>query len=288
VLELQIVSGLVSAAILFLVASGLTLIFGVCHVLNLAHGSFFILASFLAFTFASRVAGSAFGFWFALVLVPFVIAALGALMEVAFFRRLYRADILLQVLPTIAVIYIINDAIRFFWGLEPLTLPVPPGLGRPVEIFGALFPLYYAVIVGVALAVAVAMWWSVFRTDWGLLIRAIAQDRDMATALGADANWIFTSVFALAMWLAGVGGVLFAPIGGANLGSDIDIVVEAFAVVVVGGLGSVAGSAVAAILIGLVKGFGILIYPQFALVFVFALMVFILITRPTGLLGTRD
>jgi branched-subunit amino acid ABC-type transport system permease component len=288
VIELQIVSGLVSAAILFLVASGLTLIFGVCHVLNLAHGAFFMLAGFLAFTITNRLADSPIGFWAALLGAPLVIAALGALAEITLFRRLYRADILLQVLPTIAIIYIISDAIRFFWGLQPLSVSVPSGLGAPIEIFGALFPSYYLVIVGVALAVALAMWWIVFRTDWGLLIRAISQDRDMAAALGVDANRIFTSVFALSMWLAGVGGVLYAPIGGANLGTDMDIVVEAFAVVVVGGLGSIGGSAVAALLIGMLKGFGILVYPQFALAFVFALMVLILIVRPTGLYGAKE
>ena len=114
-IQLQIVSGLVSAAILFLVASGLTLIFGVCHILNLAHGAFFMLAGFLAFTIANRFADSAAGFWLALVFAPLALAALGALVEVALFRRLYRADILLQVLPTIAIVYLISDAVRFFW-----------------------------------------------------------------------------------------------------------------------------------------------------------------------------
>jgi len=288
VIQLQIVSGLVSAAILFLVASGLTLIFGVCHILNLAHGAFFMLAGFLAFTIASRFADSAAGFWLALAFAPLALAALGALVEVALFRRLYRADILLQVLPTIAIVYLIGDAVRFFWGLEPLRVRTPAGLDAPIAIFGALFPAYYAVIIAVAAAVAGGIWWIVFRTDWGLLIRAIAQDRDMAAALGADVGRIFTSVFALGIWLAGVGGVLSSPIGGANLGTDMDIVVEAFAVVVVGGLGSVGGSAVAAILIGMLKGFGILVYPQFALAFVFALMALILVVRPTGLFGAKE
>jgi branched-chain amino acid transport system permease protein len=286
--ELQIVSGLVSASILFLMASGLTLIFGVCHVLNLAHGAFFMLSTFLAYMVTSQWVETAFDFWIALLIAPLIIAAIGALVEIFIFRRLYGANILLQVLPTIGLIFIISDAIRFFWGLEPLAVPTPAGFNFPVEIFGVFFPAYYGVIVVAGIVVAALVWFVVFRTDWGLLIRAISEDRDMATALGVDANRIFTSVFALGIWLAGIGGVLYAPIGGANLGTDMDQVVEAFAVVVVGGLGSIAGSAIAALLIGMLKAFGILVMPQFALAFVFGLMALVLVVRPRGLFGKAE
>lgn len=287
-IELQIISGLVSAAILFLLASGLSLIFGVCHVLNLAHGAFFMLATFLAYMFTTRFATIGFEFWLALIAAPLGVAMLGALTEIVLFRRIYSANILLQVLPTIALIYIVGDLVRLIWGLEPLAVPIPTGFGFPIELFGVFFPAYYGVIVAAGVTVALLVWFAVYRTDWGLLIRAVSQDRDMAAALGVNANRIFTSVFAFGTWLAGVAGVLFAPIGGANLGTDMDAVVEAFAVVVVGGLGSVWGSAVAALLIGMLKAFGILIVPQFALAFVYGLMAIVLIFRPTGLFGNRE
>jgi len=288
VFELQIVSGLVTASILFLLASGLSLIFGVCHVMNLAHGAFFLFATFLAYTITNLLAATFVGFWVALFLAPLIVAAIGAVAEVTLFRRLYKANILLQVLPTIALIFIFSDVIRFFWGLEPLAVSIPDGFNFPIEILGVLFPSYYAVVVAAGAVMAIGIWVVVFRTDWGLLIRAISQDRDMAAALGVNANRIFTSVFALGTGLAAVGGVLFAPIGGANLGTDMDMVVEAFAVVVVGGLGSIWGSALAALLIGMLKAFGILVMPQFALAFVFALMVLVLILRPRGLFGARE
>ena len=287
-IELQIMSGLVSAAILFLLASGLSLIFGVCRVLNLAHGAFYMLATFLAYMFTTRLADTALNFWLALIFIPLIVGALGAVVEIALFRRLYGADILLQVLPTIAIIFMMGDAVRLFWGLEPLAVPMPAIFGGPIFLFGAIFPSYYVAIVAAGTLTALALWIVVFRTDWGLLIRAISQDRDMARALGVDANKIFTSVFALGTGLAAMAGVLFAPIGGANLGSDMEAMVEAFAVVVVGGLGSVWGSAVSALLIGMLKAFGILVFPQFALAFVFGLMALVLVIRPTGLFGVSE
>ena len=287
-IELQIMSGLVSAAILFLLASGLSLIFGVCRVLNLAHGAFYMLATFLAYMVTSQFADTGYNFWLALIIVPLLVARSARLAEVTLFRRLYGADILLQVLPTIALIFMANDAIRFFWGLDPVPVPMPTTFGGPVHILGAFFPSYYIAIAAAGALTAVGLWIVVFRTDWGLLIRAISQDRDMARALGVNANRIFTSVFALGAGLAAMAGVLFAPIGGANLGSDMEAMIQAFAVVVVGGLGSVWGSAVSALLIGMLKAFGILVFPQFALAFVFGLMALVLVIRPTGLFGVRE
>ena len=287
-IELQIMSGLVSAAILFLLASGLSLIFGVCRVLNLAHGAFFMLATFLAYMFTTRLVESEWNFWLTLILVPVLVGSAGALTEVVLFRRLYRSNILLQVLPTIALIFIISDGVRMIWGLEPLAVPMPATFGAPINIFGTLFPSYYIAIIVSGLLTALMLWILVFRTDWGLLIRAISQDRDMAKALGVNAASVFTFVFALGTGLAAIAGVLFAPIGGANMGSDMDAMVEAFAVVVVGGLGSIWGSAIAALLIGMLKAFGILVFPQFALAFVFGLMALVLIIRPTGLFGRSN
>src|SRR5205823_13318601 len=176
---LQIVSGLVSAAILFLLASGLSLIFGVCRVLNLAHGTFFMLAAYLAYSGTLQF-GSAVGFWLTLLLAPLLLAALGALMEITLFRRIYRADTLVQLLPTIALIFILADVIRFVWGLESKTVPFPSGLPAAITLFGVPFPSYYAVIVIAGALCALGLWLLVYHTRWGVLVRAIAQDREMS------------------------------------------------------------------------------------------------------------
>ena len=282
---LQIVSGLVSAAILFLLASGLSLIFGVCRVLNLAHGTFFMLAAYLAYSGTLLFAGSGAGFWLTLLVAPLLLAALGALMEITLFRRIYRADTLVQLLPTIALIFILADVIRFVWGLESKTVPFPSGLPAAITLFGVPFPSYYAVIVIAGALCALGLWLLVYHTRWGVLVRAIAQDREMSASLGINETAIYTGVFALAGWLAGMAGVLSAPLAGAALGSDLDAVIDAFVVVVVGGLGSIPGALLAALLIGMVKAFGILVIPQFAMAFVFGLMALVLIVRPAGLLG---
>ena len=286
---LQIVSGLVSASILFLLAAGLSLIFGVCRVLNLAHGAFFMLATYLAYQLPFLLGGdSALSFWLVLLLGPLVLAALGAVVEVALFRRIYGADLLVQLLPTIALIFIFGDVVRFIWGLPSKTVASPEQFSGAVSVLGVFFPTYYGVIMIAGAVIAIALWTFVYRTRWGILIRAIAQDREMSASLGINETAIYTAVFALAVWLAGVAGVLSAPITGAARELDVEAVIDAFVVVVVGGLGSIPGWLLAALLIGMVRSFGILVVPQFAMAFVFALMALVLILRPTGLLGRKE
>jgi branched-chain amino acid transport system permease protein len=285
---LQIVSGLVSAAILFLLASGLSLIFGVCRVLNLAHGAFFMLAAYLAFAGTRLLQDTGVSFWLTLSLAPLVLAGLGALVEVLVFRKLYGKTILVQLLPTIAISFIVADVIRFVWGLDGKTVPFPSGLPPAVSILDVTFPSYYAVIVAAGAAIAAGLWVAVFKTRWGTLVRAIAQDRDMSASLGINETAIYTGVFALAAWLAGTAGALSSPLAGAALGSDLDAVIDAFVVVVVGGLTSIPGALLAAILIGMVRSFGILVIPQFAMAFVFGLMALVLVVRPYGLLGRKE
>ena len=286
---LQIVSGLVSASILFLLAAGLSLIFGVCRVLNLAHGAFFMLATYLAYALPFALGGdSALSFWLVLLIGPLLLAAVGALVEVTLFRRIYGADILVQILPTIALIFIFGDIVRFVWGLPSKTVASPEQFSGAIVLLGVAFPSYYGFIVGTGAVIAAGLWLLVYRTRWGILIRAIAQDREMSASLGINETAIYTGVFALAVWLAGVAGVLSAPITGAARELDVDAIIDAFVVVVVGGLGSIPGSLLAALLIGMVRSFGILIIPQFAMAFVFGLMAVVLILRPTGLLGRRE
>ncbi len=280
---LQILGGLVSAAILFLVAAGLTLIFGVCRVLNLAHGTFYMLGLYAAYSLTTALHGLPGAFWLALVLVPLLWAAIGAVLEAVLFRRLYGVDVLLQILPTIALVFLGQDLVRAVWGLTPKLVSTPPALLFPLHVFGVIAPAYYGFVVLAGVVVAGALWLLIARTDWGLLVRATARDRVVAATLGVDTGRIMTSVFALSMALVGLAGVLFAPIGGASPGMGVDSTVEAFAVVVVGGLGSVWGSAVAALGFGMLKSFGILVAPRFAVAFVFVAMAAVLVFRPAGL-----
>jgi branched-subunit amino acid ABC-type transport system permease component len=285
---LQVVSGLVSASILFLLAAGLSLIFGVCRVLNLAHGTFFMLATYLAYALPFLFGDSTLSFWLVLLLGPLLLAAVGAVVEVTLFRRIYGADILVQLLPTIALIFIFGDIVRFIWGLPSKTVSSPELFSGAVSVLGVAFPSYYGFIMIAGAVIAVALWTLVYRTRWGIMIRAIAQDREMSASLGINETAIYTGVFATAVWLAGVAGVLSAPITGAARELDVEAVIDAFVVVVVGGLGSIPGSLLAAVLIGMVRSFGILIIPQFAMAFVFGLMALVLILRPTGLLGRKE
>ncbi|MDO8689309.1 MAG: branched-chain amino acid ABC transporter permease [Dehalococcoidia bacterium] len=287
-LILQLISSLVSASILFLFASGLTLVFGVTRILNIAHGTFYMLAGFLAFTLTQLVAGSPFTYWVALAIAPLLVAALGGLVELLLLRRIYGKDVLLQVLLTVALIFVFGDVIRFIWGLTQKNVPFPVQLTGPVSVGGIVFPVYYTLVMGMAVAIGITMWYALYRTRWGTLLRAATQDREMTSALGVDERRLFTVVFTISCWLAGMAGVLAAPTITIGLGMDMTAVIDGFAVIVVGGLGSLPGAVFSAVLMGLVKGFGILVVPQFALVFVFAIMAVVLILRPYGLMGKPE
>jgi len=256
----------------------------VCRVLNLAHGSIFMLGAFLAYSVARVVSSSMEAFWLALLLVPLATALFGAVLEVLLIRRFYAANLLVQLMPMVALIYVISDLSRYIWGVSPGSVPVL-GLFGTATILELTFPAYYLVVLLASILVAAGLWFVITRTRWGILVRAASQDREMSAACGINQSRLFTSVYALASGLAGLAGVLAAPISGASLEMDMTTVVGAFVVVVVGGMGSVLGSMVASILIGLVNAFGILILPQFEMTFVYALMAVVLIVRPTGLFG---
>ncbi len=284
VIGLQLISALVSATFLFLMAAGLSLIFGVCRILNLAHGSVFMLGAFLAYSVTRAVASSLEVFWLVVVLVPLATALLGGLMETMIIRRFYGSNLLVQLMPMVALIYIISDFSRFVWGVSPQSVPVL-GLFGTVTILELTFPAYYLVVVLACIVVASGLWIIIAKTRWGILVRAASQDREMSAACGVNQARLFTTVYALASGLAGLAGVLAVPISGASLEMDMSAVINALVVVVVGGMGSVLGSLLAAVLIGLVNAFGILVLPQFEITFVYALMALVLIIRPRGLFG---
>ncbi len=282
---LQSLAGLANAMFLFLVAAGLSLIFGVSRIVNFAHGSFYMLAAYLTHTLLAALPDSPARFWLALVLAPLAIAGLGAVVEVGLLRRIYRAPELYQLLLTFGLVLIAGDAVRFLWGTENRSVPLPAALAGAVSVLGQPFPAYYLLVVALGPLVTAGLWWLFYRTRWGVLLRAATADREMVAALGVDQRLLFTTVFVFGSWLAGLGGALAAPLVALTPGMDTTIIVEAFVVVVVGGMGSFGGSLLAALLIGELQSFGILVHERASLILVFLLMALVLIVRPWGLLG---
>jgi branched-chain amino acid transport system permease protein len=283
---IQLLNGLASASTLFLLAAGLSLIFGVTRIVNFAHGSLYMLGLYCAYSFVNAFGASALGFWTGLAAAALAVGALGALIEIALLRRLYRAPELLQLLATFALTLVIKDLALWFWGAEDLLGPRAPGLEGSVEILGSPFPVYDLVLIAIGPAVLGALWLLLYRTRWGRLLRAATQDRDMVAALGVNQKWLFTGVFALGAALAGLGGALEIPRQPAQLSLDMGAISDAFVVVVAGGMGSVPGAFLAALLIGEIKalciGAGL---SKVTLVVEFIVMAVVLALRPQGLLG---
>jgi branched-chain amino acid transport system permease protein len=287
-LVLQALSGLASASSLFMVASGLTVIFGVSRVVNFAHGSLYMLGAYLAWTLVTTLPRGHLGFWGGVLGAALLVALIGLLVEVLLLRRIYRAPELFQLLATFGVVLIVQDLTLMTWGPQDLLGPRAPGLRGSVDILGQRFPTYELFLIGVGPLVLGLLWLLFHRTRWGTLVRAATQDREMVGALGVNQRMLFTSVFFLGSLLAGLGGALQLPRESVNLHMDLAIIAEAFVVVVVGGLGSLAGAALAALLIGELHAFGILIMPKITLVLVFLVMAVVLVVRPHGLLGKPE
>jgi branched-chain amino acid transport system permease protein len=291
----QLLNGLAGASTLFLVASGLSLIFGVTRIVNFAHGSFFMVGIYVAYSLVEHLGGG-LGFWPALLLAALAVGVLGALVEIILLRRIYRAPELFQLLATFALVLVIKDAVLWFWGPDELLGPRAPGLSGAVTILGRQFPSYDLFLIVVGPVVLGLLWLLLTRTRWGTLVRAATLDREMVSALGVNQAWLFTSVFALGALLAGLGGALQLPSEPANLDMDIATISTAFVVVVVGGMGSIPGAYIAALLIAEVKAiciwlgvvhlFGITIsFSKLTLVVEFLVMAIVLVARPCGLLG---
>lgn len=278
-------TGLAGASSLFLVASGLTVIFGVTRIVNFAHGSLTMLGAYIGWTVLTRLPRDPA--WFALGVAgtTVALAALGALLEMGLLRRLYRSPELFQLLATFGVVLIVQDAALATWGPDDLTISRPPWLRAYVRIADERFPVYDLVLIAIGPAVLACLWLLFNRTRWGRLVRAATWDREMVSALGVDQRVLFTSVFALGAGLAGLAGALGLPAGSANLGIDLSVITEAFVVVVIGGLGSITGAYLASLLIGLLQAFGVVLIPKATLVLVFVVMAAVLVLRPNGLLG---
>ena len=291
----QLLNGLASASSLFLVSVGLSLIFGVTRTINFAHGSFYMLGAFIAYS-SVDVLSPHIGFWPALVLAPLACGVLGALTEMLLLRRIYKAPELFQLLATFALVLVIKDAALWLWGPEELFGPRAAGLEGSVEILGRQFPTYDLFLIAVGPCVLLALTLLLTKTRFGTLVRAATQDREMVGALGVNQAWLFTAVFALGTLLAGLGGALQLPREPASLEMDMLTIGAAFVVVVVGGMGSIPGAFIAALLVAELKAFCIWLgvqeiagveisFSKFTLVVEFLVMAVVLIWRPWGLLG---
>lgn len=276
--------GLSLAMYIWLVAAGLTLVFGVLGVLNFAHGSLYMLGAYLTYTGALVFGGN---FWLGLMVAPLLVALIGLLIERFFLRPIYRLPLAYQLLLTFAFVLIFDDLVKIAWGPVYRVPPTPKGLGGSVALFGRAFPTYNLFIIAIGPLVALGLWLFLERTKWGKMIVASASNREMASAIGINIKRLFTVVFAFGAWLAALGGGLSIPIRAVSPGMGTFIIIEAFVVVVIGGLGSLKGAFLGSILIGLLEAYGTLYLPVFEMFFVFMLMAVVLIVQPGGLFGTQ-
>ena len=288
VILLQLFAGLSRGMVLFLLSAGLSLIFGVMNVLNFAHATFWLFGGYVTVTIYSYLIG-AFEPGFAL-LVPAVIGAtaltalLGLIVERVLIRRMYNRELPEQLLLTFALVLIIGDGIKLIWGVQNRRIFVPI---TPVEAFGVFINPYYFFIIGAGLAVAIGLWAFLHLTKYGKIVRAAVFSRDMVSALGIPIPMIYSGVFAAGIGIAAFAGGIFSPLLPMALGTDIAIIIQCFAVVVIGGFGSILGTFVASLLVGIVYSFSILIWPDGALAVIFLIVIAVLIWRPWGLFGTE-
>jgi branched-subunit amino acid ABC-type transport system permease component len=279
----QFLVGLSRAMILFIVSSGLSFILGVLRVPNVAHGSLYMIGAFVAHSVATAVGGVS-GFWLALVLAPLAVALISLIAERTLFCHLYEREHLMLLLFTFALVLILGDLTKMTWGADYRSLVAPPLLQGSVSIFDTAFPKYNLFLLVIGPLVAVALFLFSNRTKIGKIARAAAVDREMVGAIGINVSWVFAFAFVLGCFLAGLGGALVAPTVSITLGMDHTIIIEAFLIVIIGGLGNIWGAMVGSLIFGISQSLGVLFWPQFAIVFPYLTVVVILTLKPTGLL----
>ena len=281
----QCLSALSQAAILFFIACGLTLIFGIMRIVNFAHGVIFMLGAYVGYTTVA-VTGS---FLLSLIVAPIVVGAVGMAFERIFLRYLYgRRDGGAYLLLTFGLAVVLSELIRIIWGAQPLSAGIPDSLRGIVVILDQPFPLYRLFLIALGIAAAVTIWQFLERTRAGLLIRAVSQNSEMVHALGTDVDLVRTGVFGFGCAMAALGGVLAAPLVTAFLGMGTTVVIDAFVIVIIGGMGSFLGSLIGSILVAFVQVFGAYYFQDLALAFMYFLMLTVLVIRPGGLLGKED
>ena len=284
----QALAGISNGMLLFLIAAGLSLIFGVLRIINFAHGALFMLGAFIAVSLSGWLPEGSASFVAMLIGASAGLAVIGVAIESGLLRRIYRAPHEFQLLLTFALVFILGDAVKLIWGNQDHSVATPPLLVGSTQALGVTFPTYRLFLIGAGIAVALGLWWVLHKTRWGIFVRAATMDRAMLGALGVNTRRLFTTVFALGAALAGLGGALAAPVVSIGPGLHVQVIIDAFVVVVIGGMGSVMGAFVASLLVGLVNAFGILAFPGLSVVLTFALMAVVLIVRPWGLFGNPE
>lgn len=279
---IQLLNGLVSGMLLFIMASGLSLIFGQMNVINLSHGAYYLLGGYIGLSMVRQFNN----FWLALILAPMAVAVVGVLIERFLLRRLYGGERHLeQVLLTFGLALVASDLIQWYWGAYVESVPPPPLLAGSIPFLGIEFPIYRLALIGFGLALAAVLWLFLERTRIGAIVRAGVSDAQMVSGLGINIELVFAGVFAVGVALAAVAGVVGAPVRTLYPGLDFEILILTLVVVVVGGLGTLRGAFWGAMLIGMADTFGKALIPQFSLFLIFAVMAVVLLIRPSGLFG---
>jgi len=284
-----LINGLSQGMVLFIVASGLSLVFGVLRVINFAHGSLYMIGAFLAFSLSTLLpSGSLWSFIVLMILVPPAVALIGLGLEIPLFRRIYDKEHLLQLLLTYALLLILDDACRLIWGGDIRNVARPEILAGSIEFLGLFLPTYNVFILVVGPMIALGIWFLLHRTRTGNLIRAAVSHPEMVGALGVNVSRVMTGTFMLGCWLAGLGGVLMSALANIDLGIGMEKIIECFAVVVIGGLGSIGGALLSSVILGVGVSLIQLPLSRFAIVFPYFAMALILIIRPWGLFGKPE
>lgn len=280
----QVLVGLSRTTILFIVSAGLSLVLGVLRIPNIAHGSLYMIGAFLAYTVASALGGTSYGFWLALILAPLGVAFISLVVERGLFQHLYEREHLMLLLFTFSLALLLKDLVKLVWGSDYRSLSAPPILQGSFAISGLPFPRYNLFLLIVGPVVALGLWFLINKTKVGKISRAAAVDREMVGAVGINVNMVFAFVFVIGCALAGLGGALVAPTQNITQGMDHTIIMEAFLIVIIGGLGNMWGALLGAFIFGLTDSVGILVWPQFAIVFPYMAVVVVLVFKPKGLL----
>lgn len=286
---MQLLNTLLYASILFLIAGGLSLIYGVMRIVNLAHGTLYAIGAYVAAWLVGKGAAAGLPPWILLALLPLgavAVGLVGTVLEPTLLRPLYQRAEEYQLLVTFGLLLILEDGIRFIWGGTPMSATVIMEVLGSIRLFGARYPTYNLVIIGVGGVAAVLLWAFVYRTKFGVLLRATAQDMRMASSLGINVKKVYVQAFALGCMMAGLGGAIIVPGQAAVLGMGTDALILAFVVVVIGGLGSLQGALIGALIVGGVRTVGIMFFPEIELAVLYLIAAVVLLVRPTGLFGT--
>jgi branched-chain amino acid transport system permease protein len=283
-LSSQLLIGLSRGMIFFIVAAGLTLIFGVLRITNFAHGSFYMLGAFVAYSVSTFFGQGQYGFWLALVAAPVAVMILSLIIERGLLRFIYNRDHLAQMLLTYSLVLITGDLVKIIWGSEYKSMNIPEGLRGSITIGGAALPIYNGFLLLIGPIVALGLWFFLSKTHLGKICRATATDREMVDILGINSTRVFALVFAIGGWLAGLGGALIAPTTTVTMGMDASILIYAFLIVVMGGLGNIWGALISSVILGVGEAFGVLLIPSISIILPYLIAGILLIIRPSGLL----